>query len=141
VKKLLSAAEIAKLGLPDLPTTKVAIAARAERENWHFEERKGLGGTRRVYELPRHYLEPETAREAGSRAPQGNVAGTIVAGTAKVDVELLQIAEEAFDEWRRARGLSVDAQRRSAIVALLYDYIAKGADRDEVANMLKVVGD
>lgn len=141
MKKLHSAAEIAKLGLAGLPTTKVAIATRADREGWYFEVKKGLGGTRRVYEIPRHYLEPEAAGSRTSAGQPGKVVGTVVAGTSTVDTELLQLAEEALDEWLRAKALSVDSRRRGAIVALLYDYMAKGADQEAAANMLKVMGE
>lgn len=56
-KTLLSAAEIASLRLPGLPTTKANVIVRAEKEGWYFEETTGLGGKRRVYELPDRYRE------------------------------------------------------------------------------------
>lgn len=56
-KALLSAAEIARLRLPGLPSTKANVISRAEKEDWYFEEMTGLGGKRRVYELPARYQE------------------------------------------------------------------------------------
>lgn len=69
MKKLLSASEIAALKLPDLPTTKVAIAARAERERWYSEETTGLGGTRRVYEVPAKYLQSLPTQDQAMPGP------------------------------------------------------------------------
>lgn len=63
MSNLLSASEIVALQLPGLPTTKVAIAAKAARENWYFEERTGLGGVRKVYALPEQYLPQQQRRE------------------------------------------------------------------------------
>lgn len=52
----LSAAEIAKLRLPGLPTTKANVLARAQREGWEYEEVTGLGGLRKLFEVPEIYF-------------------------------------------------------------------------------------
>lgn len=56
MEELLSAQEIAEKRLPGVPTTKAAVHAMAKREAWYFEERTGVGGTRRVYQIPARYL-------------------------------------------------------------------------------------
>ena len=55
-KNLVSASEIAQMGLPSLPTSRDNIRARADREGWYFEERRGQGGIKRVYAIPEQYL-------------------------------------------------------------------------------------
>jgi putative transposase len=63
----LSAADIAKLGLPGLPKSKRGVHFLAEREGWSWTERKGKGGGR-VYclsnlpEPAQSYLEQRRAR-------------------------------------------------------------------------------
>ncbi|MCW3478805.1 DNA-binding protein [Neisseriaceae bacterium JH1-16] len=52
IKTHYSAAELAAMKLPGLPTTKVAFRDKADREQWAFVEKKGIGGTRREYALP-----------------------------------------------------------------------------------------
>lgn len=65
-KKLYSATEIAKMRLPGFPISRDNVRARAEREGWYCEERKGLGGGRRVYEIPAHYLGEEKKEEVSN---------------------------------------------------------------------------
>ncbi|ANJ73516.1 hypothetical protein A9Y76_14035 [Ralstonia insidiosa] len=142
-EKLYSAAEIAKMRLEGLPTTKGKVIERAASEGWQFEERKGIGGTRRMYEIPARYLPRSGGAGVAdvTEAPRqpAKVVGTVVAGTSKVDPKLLQLAEEALEEWQRERGLRLDAQRRYAVVAVLYDYLARGADQADAADMLRVI--
>jgi len=143
VGKLYSASEIAKMRLEGLPTSKVAIISRANNEGWYFEERTGIGGTRRVYEVPARYLGHRVVEQpdlTGTSMQPSRVVGVVAAGTSKVDPALLQLAEEAFEEWQQERGLRLDPKRRGAVVAVLYDYLAQGADQADAANMLKVIG-
>jgi hypothetical protein len=135
VRKLLSASEIASLKLPGLPTSKVAIISKAQREGWYFEEATGIGGTRRVYELPAKYvagtsLEPSHAAQ---------VAGTIAAGSSKVDQNKLALAIRALDEWERERGVKVSEERRPAVISVLYGYLERG-EAEELEVVLKALG-
>lgn len=52
VKTHYSAAELAEMRLPSLPTTKANVIAFAERARWSAIEVKGRGGTRREYAPP-----------------------------------------------------------------------------------------
>ena len=63
LKTRYSASELAQMGLPCLPTTKVGIANKAERENWAFVETKGVGGTRREYTISSLPLAIQNAKE------------------------------------------------------------------------------
>jgi hypothetical protein len=135
VNDLKTAAEIAALKLPGLPTSKVGVRALAEREGWTFEERKGVGGTRRVYSLPARYLAntsyaaPEVARIIGAIAPSG-----------RADPALLSTAIQAFEEFCESKGVVFTAERKAAVIALLYDYLVKGAGPQEVESFFKAVG-
>jgi hypothetical protein len=132
---LKTAAEIAALKLPGLPTSKVGVRALAEREGWSFEERKGVGGTRRVYSLPTRYLigtsyaAPEVAKVAGAITPGG-----------RADPALLGIAIQAFEEFCESKRIVFTAERKAAVIALLYDYLVKGADPHELESFFKAVG-
>ena len=56
MKKMYSAVEIAEMQIPNLPKTATNIRQRADREGWSFAEETGLGGVRRLYEIPPRYL-------------------------------------------------------------------------------------
>ncbi len=51
------------MALQGLPKTKANVIARAEREGWYFEERRGQGGIKRVYAIPEQYLPQPQWRE------------------------------------------------------------------------------
>lgn len=123
--------------LPGLPTTKARVIERAASEGWPFEEQKGRGGTRRLYEIPEKYLAgtsyaaPEIAK---------TVAGTIAAGSADVDLRLLTLAVRALDEWEQERGVKVSSERRAVVLNFLYDYLRKGGNEGVLDEFLKAVG-
>lgn len=139
VKKLLSASEIAALKLPGLPGTKVGVRNLADREGWRYEERKGVGGTRRVYEVPARYVGQDTARTSLESPRIGKVVGAIAAGTAKVDTKKLTLAIRALDEWEKERGVKVSEDRRPAVISVLYGFLERGDD-EELAVLLKALG-
>lgn len=56
MKKMYSVAEIIELNLPALPKSKPAITTKARNEGWKYAEETGLGGVRRLYEIPARYL-------------------------------------------------------------------------------------
>lgn len=142
MRKLLSASEIASLKLPGLPTSKVAIISKAQREGWYFEEATGIGGTRRVYELPAKYLPQDSSATAGSSLEPphvAKVAGVIAAGSSKVDQNKLALAIRALDEWERERGVKVSEERRPAVISVLYGYLERG-EAEELEVVLKALG-
>lgn len=197
VKKLLSANEIAALQLPNMPTTKVGIRAVAERENWYFEEKKGLGGTRRLYEIPTRYLAdkamlnvrhatnaatevalqygpisktlllemqeaafnenldanqlmerfkdrlPQPADEQNQVAPKGDIAPAnviaTIAGGVKVDPAIMARIIRTMDEIVVEQGREWVPERKAAFIAVLYDYIVKGADEDDVKTLIRAI--
>lgn len=135
MNELMSAAEIAALKLPGLPTSKVGVRALAEREGWPSEEKKGVGGTRRVYSLPERY------RAGTSYAvPQAAKVAGAITSTGRADPAMLSLAIQAFEEFAESKGVVFTPERKAAIIALLYDYLAKGAGAQDVESFLKVVG-
>ena len=56
MKKMYSAVDIAGMRIPNLPKTATNIRQRADKEGWAFTEETGLGGVRRLYEIPARYL-------------------------------------------------------------------------------------
>lgn len=137
--EMLSASEIAALNIPGIPSTKVAIRAMAEREGWRYEERTGIGGRRRVYELPaRFHPFLPGAKEGGSQPLQPGVAGTI-AGGRKADPVRLSWAVKALEEWSAENGVAINPDRKGAIIAVLYDYLERGAGEAEVTDLLRVL--
>lgn len=210
MEKLLSASDIALLDLPGIPRSKAAILAMAKREGWYCEERKGLGGTKLVFELPTalmrggvspgarysageiaamrlpdlpssrgeivHLAQQEqwTAIEipgiAGNRTlytipekylppgfilPQGsapavrriqpplyeeNTTSTPIAAGTRANPELLALAVQAVEEWCQETGRTLSPGRKGSVVAVLYDYLAKGGGEAEVKTLLQAVG-
>jgi hypothetical protein len=191
MKKLYSASEIAAMHLPDLPATKARVIDRATGEGWPYEEKKGLGGTRRMYEIPTRYLAEramlnvrhatnaatEVALQYGplsktlrlemqevafnenldtnqlmerfkDRLPQpvvaepgvapGKVIATIAAGT-KVDPAILERIIRIMDEIVVEQGREWVPERKAAFIAVLYDYLAKGADENDVKTLLRAI--
>jgi hypothetical protein len=138
VEPLRSASEIAALKLPGLPGSKVAIAARAEREGWYCEERTGLGGTRRVYRLPARYQDgqpPEPSGEDKRQAPHAAVAD----GRPRIELDLLQMVETVLDEVLQQHDLKLKPERRGAVVAFLYDYASRGGGKDGMRMALQAL--
>lgn len=140
--KRYSAAEIAQMSLPGLPTTKSNVIVRAKNEAWAFVEEKGVGGTRRMYELPARYL----AKLPGTSyaTPEiSKVVGHVAAGRSKVDTAKLELAMRALFEWERERDIKVADDRRPAVIALLYEHL-EGIEAEEaqeaMAMVLRAVG-
>lgn len=67
-----------------------------------------------------------------------NTVPSIAAG-GRADPELLALAVRALEEWAAERHLEIDPKRKGAIISVLYDYLRKGADEQEVENLLTIV--
>ncbi|MFZ6747460.1 hypothetical protein [Undibacterium sp. Ren11W] len=143
-RKMYAASEIAKLKLPELPTTIPSIHARAQKEGWHYETKIGLGGMRKMYEIPERYLPTSEAmpRQAVPTTPQAQsapVAGAIMNG-AIVNSRQLASAMRALDEYLKENGLVIDEPEvKAEIVAILYKYLQKDASGEDLQELLRVV--
>lgn len=87
--------------------------------------------------------EPQSAtQEPPSAAPvepeqSGKVAGTITPRS--VDLETMKFVDQVLEEWLQERGLRLKPERRAGVLAVLCDYLAKGATAKDLQEMLKVL--
>lgn len=146
-RKLLSASEIAGLRLPGLPTTKARVIERATREGWYYEERKGLGGTRRMYELPSEYLDGDAAPSQPTRPVVLNEIAhkkieRLLSKTEMGDAEIVEAIALGVKNWIKNNKLQIGAEKEAALIALLFSYFQKegSVSREKLEDMLKKVG-
>jgi len=144
--KRFTASEIAAMNLPGLPTTKKAILTRAEKEEWFYETKVGLGGMRKMFEIPAAYLpgyQPYKT-EPNTQAPlvvseSTKVAGAIMGGE-QVNTERLASAIRALDEYLLENNLTIeDAARKAEIVTFLYKFLEKKVGAGEITDLLRLV--
>lgn len=83
--------------------------------------------------------EPPLTAPSGLRVKAAPVAGTIVSGSNQVDLVKLELAMRALSEWELERNLVVNAERRPAVVALLYDYLVKAQAEGKGTEALDIV--
>lgn len=131
MKKLYTAAEIAQKRLPGLPTTKSSILARAAKEGWRYEEQYGIGGIRKVFEIPDRYLLPGQMRPEVVSARQdlaeyladdkGNVQNQPVA---VLDESKLALAARIVEEWLDREKLVLAHERKGSLIAILYKLVS-----------------
>lgn len=141
----MSSADIAKLGLPDLPATKVAIAAKAIREQWPVKQSSGLGGQRRLFQIPDEYLPSDQRQDSGGK----ELAQSAVSRAAQVrqegglgDDDLLRAVIVAVERWTKKNDAASDnPERKAALIALLFRYFqAEGkVDDAKIQELLKAV--
>lgn len=85
-----------------------------------------------MYKVPAKYFRGSSRSAPIGMSASVQVAGTIVRGTNKIDPDKLQLAIKALSDWEGKRAIEMDAERRSAVIALLYDYLVlhedEGAD-------------
>ena len=154
-KKRYSATELARLHLSGLPTTRENILRKAEREGWPYIEERSSGrlGYKRVFEVPDLYLKKSAANTSSQRSVEQNqgsyiaehikpakksgVVGTVAAGSANVDIDLLSLAAQVLEDWAAEKGLVVKPERKGAIIALLYRIIADGGDAKDLEQLLR----
>jgi hypothetical protein len=63
----------------------------------------------------------------------GSAPTAIAGGSAKVDPRALQLVIQAVNEWEDENNLDIAPERRSAVIAFLYDYLQKSGDDGERA--------
>lgn len=115
MKILFTAAEIARMRLPGLPTTKSSILSRAAREGWRYEEQYGIGGIRRVFEIPDRYL------------------------VAALDAGMLAEAAQVLEKWDLDERVGLSADEKGRLIALCYKMLADGAVSGDLSALLAAV--
>lgn len=147
-KRLLSAADIAKLNIPGLPSTREGTQKKAEREGWYSEERIGLGGKRKIYEIPAHYLarldsqqgepvdqnaRPRVARtpvnHSMAREPMPEIDAKAFIG-AEGREEKLRILG-AIEVWLYDQRLTLEMEHKLRVVELLHEYAKQNGALDD----------
>jgi len=158
VKDWLTASEIAKLGLPGLPSTKVAIAARAEREKWPVKAATGLGGQRKVYKVPDSYIR--STESPGAKAPERPTqvydpaagSGEMLMAAAQyvadarmkgemTDADLIREVVLGVERWLERNEAHPDIEKKAALISLLFRYFQTDGVLDEAKmdQLLKAV--
>lgn len=59
-----TAAELAAMKLPSLPTSKMGMTLRAAAENWPYQEQTGMGGLSRYFAVPSYVVDLIAQRNA-----------------------------------------------------------------------------
>lgn len=141
VKNLYSATEIARMRLPGLPTSKARIIDRAASEGWSFEERKGVGGTRRMYELPARYVQQAgmttsqstSGTTASMESPQPGKAARTAMGRDEMIIREIVIGVERF--LGANPEVHLTPEDKSTLIAMLYRMVKeKGTSPKEVIS-------
>lgn len=80
-----------------------------------------------------------TQQSSGEPTAASAPAGAITS-SGRADPQLLALAIQAFEEFAAARKLGIAPERKAAVISLLYDYLARGAEEKDVEAFLKIVG-
>ena len=87
-----------------------------------------------------HHTEGNVAGYAEQpQSEKAEVIGQIVAGRSKIDKELLAAATQALEEFLEENHLEIKPEKKGAVIAFMYDYMASDGDADAVIDMLKAV--
>ncbi|UVS96451.1 hypothetical protein EFP19_12300 [Burkholderia glumae] len=119
--------------------------AKAEREQWPYEEQSGLGGMRRVYEVPERYFSGNETMTEPRDHRIDEVAGQKVRRylhqNRMTDVELVEQIALGVENWIKNNGLEQNPEKKAALVALLFSYFRdEGAvTTDKLEDMLRKV--
>lgn len=98
-----------------------------------------------MYEMPERYLTAVTSSSEGGSPTSpalARVVGAVAGGTSKVDTKKLELAIRALDEWEQERNSRVSAERRPAVIALLYDHLQRAEEdgEDALELVLRALG-
>lgn len=149
MKILFTAAEIARMCLPGLPTTKSSILSRAAKEGWRYEEQYGIGGVRKAFEIPDRYLvsahgdvmervvrqNPERYRVKRIGAGKGS------ASPGTVSTSKLAAAAHVLEKWDTGEHIGLSPDGKGKMIAIFYKMLVDGVDMEDLSILLKEVTD
>lgn len=147
MKILFTAAEIARMRLPGLPTTKSSILSRAAKEGWRYEEQYGIGGIRKVFEIPEHYLVLAHRETAGIAAYQNAEHYRVKRTGAENDISgsvntaKLTAAAQVVEKWDSEEKIGMSPDKKSAIIAIFYKILMDGCETADLSHLLKELSD
>lgn len=143
MKKLYTAAEIAQMRLSGLPTTKSSILARAAKEGWYYEEQYGIGGVRKVFEIPGRYLLSDRRIKPGVMSARQDLEKYLVGDAdaqgeqiVNLDEAKLAMAARIVEEWIEAEKLVLTHKRKGKLIALLYKIVSRNADPEDLLKLM-----
>lgn len=143
MKKLYTAAEIAQRRLSGLPTTKSSILARAAKEGWRYEEQYGIGGIRKVFEVPDRYLLSDKRIKQGVISARQDLEKYFVDDSvgqdelsAQVNEIKLALAARIMEEWLEAEKLVLSHEKKGSFIALLYKIVARNAYPEDILKLM-----
>ncbi len=143
MKKLYTAAEIAQMRLSGLPTTKSSILARAAKESWSYEEQYGIGGVRKVFEIPDRYLLTDRRIKPSVMSARQNLekylvgdAGAQDEHTVNLDESKLALSARIMEEWIEEEKLVLSHKRKGNLIALLYKIVSRNADPEDLLKLM-----
>ncbi|CAB3764231.1 hypothetical protein LMG29542_04822 [Paraburkholderia humisilvae] len=123
--------------LAGLPTTKARVIERAASEGWYWEERTGLGGRRKVYDVPGRYLAAKSTPEA-AQTRSGELleeATTYIKEQRKSgefdDAELIREVVLGVERWLERNKLQPDPEKKAALISLLFKYFKEDQTIDD----------
>lgn len=143
MKKLYTAAEIAKKRLSGLPTTKSSILARAAKEGWPYEEQYGIGGIRRVFDVPDRYLLSDNRIRQGVISARQDLerylvdhAASLNESSASVDESKLATAARIMEEWLESEKLVLSHEKKGSLIATLYKIVACDVAPEDLLKLM-----
>ncbi|MFZ6748553.1 hypothetical protein [Undibacterium sp. Ren11W] len=156
MKKLYSATEILGMNLPGLPKSKPAFLAKAEKEKWFYETKVGLGGIRKMFQIPTYYQPgyKPYAGEPGQTAPaksKSDSVTSIVEGAdqiaaqavdafgTKIDPQRLSKAIQIVERYLEEKKIYATAERKSDVVVVVYNFLKNKHGQEEIDQLLKLV--
>ena len=144
MKILFTAAEIARMRLPGLPTTKSSILSRVAREGWRYEEQYGIGGIRRVFEIPDRYLVAAHGSVVGRMAGQETGRYLIrhdeaERDAAALDAGMLAEAAQVLEKWDLDERVGLPADEKGRLIAMCYKMLADGVAAGDLSALLAAV--
>ncbi|MDL2283845.1 hypothetical protein LJC19_01690 [Oxalobacter sp. OttesenSCG-928-P03] len=144
MKKLYTAAEIAQRRLSGLPTTKSSILARAAKEGWRYEEQYGIGGIRKVFEVPDRYLLSDKRIRQSVLSARQDLEKYFVDDSAPrndpavhLDESKLALAARIVEEWLEAESLALSHEKKGSLIALLYKIVARNPDPEDLLKLMR----
>jgi len=146
IKSHYSAGELAAMRLPGLPTSKVALRTKAEKEAWPSVEATGLGGTRRLYAPPQSIVNAIRAK-TGERLVATAAAPMLPAPTAalpRIDATKAQtLKADARKGVLSALNSLMERSRytRKRAATILLDMARLGTASESMIAMLKLARD
>lgn len=145
MKILFTAAEIARMRLPGLPTTKSSILSRAAKEGWRYEEQYGIGGIRKVFEIPDHYLVSahEDIAEKAARQNAGKYRVKRIGlekGTGNsVNAAKLAAAAHLLEKWDSDENIRMTPDEKGKLIAVFYKVLMDGAETEDLSCLLSEI--